>query len=145
MLHALAFNTLLSSQETDAYIRTGTTSVIPARRRSLRSFFRCVLILSAVQVSVKLTGLARPAGIKLCPLSETTPQTYQPFRVDAHAAPKWWCLEVAPSESGDHAVLILDGTVLIYLALSFDPADGYLDAHDGPGQPFDVFRGRIRH
>ncbi|WP_223168093.1 hypothetical protein, partial [Nonomuraea sp. SYSU D8015] len=45
--HALAFNTLLSSQETDA------------SSGAFVSVFRCVLILSAALAPVKLTG---PAG-----------------------------------------------------------------------------------
>ncbi|MFI6500750.1 hypothetical protein, partial [Nonomuraea typhae] len=49
ILHALAFNTLLSSQETDAF-------------SGVRSFFRCALSLSAFPFSVKLSYLTFPGA-----------------------------------------------------------------------------------
>ncbi|MBT2231067.1 hypothetical protein, partial [Nonomuraea sp. NEAU-A123] len=70
--HALAFNTLLSSQETDAYSPT-------CERRSFR--LRCVFIFSAARPGVKLTRLASTFWNKHRPVSGTTPLTYQPIRM----------------------------------------------------------------
>ncbi|MFF5114917.1 hypothetical protein, partial [Streptosporangium sp. NPDC000509] len=71
----LAFNTLLSSQETDAYTITLTRPTGPAELRGVRFilFFRCAFILSGPLFRVKPTRSGLPVSEFTAPPSQGDP------------------------------------------------------------------------